>query len=148
MGLNISYRAFDAPYSVFMRFRVELAKRMGIPLRLMEGFYSDSPDYMDNPFAMLERKYPKGNETEMWKIREIKEVLPLKWETLKPNPIHELLYHSDCDGYINFSSVRKMVPELEKLVNKEEQSEFQERLETFISGCKVAIKERSRLDFG
>jgi hypothetical protein len=144
MGLNISYGAFNASYSAFMRFRVELAKRVGIPLRLMEGFYFDD---MGNPFTLLEYAYPKGDETEMWQIRELKEMLPLKWDAFKPNPLHELLYHSDCDGHINLSVVRKIVPELEKLINKNEDSEFQKRLETFIAGARGAIRDRTRLEF-
>jgi hypothetical protein len=113
MGLNITYGAFDAPYSEFMKFRIEIAKRVGIPLRLMEGFYCDD----------------------------------IEWDVYKPSPLHELLRHSDCDGHISLNSLRKLVPELEKILDKDEDSEFQETLETFIDGAKDAINDGSSLEF-
>ena len=143
MGLSISYEAFNGAYSSFHRFRVELAKRMGISLNLMRGFYNDTR----NMFTLLNYKFPKGDEVEVWQITEFKKMLPLEWDSFKPSPIHKLLYHSDCDGHINLSDVRKMIPKLEEFIDEEEDSEFQERLKTFIEGSKEAVECRSRLDF-
>jgi hypothetical protein len=145
MGLYISYDAFEGAYSSFHRYRKELAKRIGIPLDLMEGFYSNETH---NMFSLLNSLYPKGDEVEMILIREFQKILPLKWRSFKPNPLHKLLNHSDCDGNLSLMNIKKIVPELKKLLNEDEkETEFYKKTKQFIEGATEAIKNKVGLEF-
>lgn len=84
---------------------------------------------------------------EACKIAQLEKIIPLKWESFKPSPIHKLLYHSDCDGHINLTDVRRMIPKLEDLLDANEDSEFQKTLQTFIDGAKLAVDNKQRLEF-
>lgn len=154
MGLDISHGTWHGAYSAFMTWRTKIAFLAGLPpLELMEGYYGDN---MSNPFAMLDIKYPDKDALDVWKINEIRKSLPVKWDCLKPNPLHELLYHSDSDGYINYSKCSKIADELEKLLpllEKEEDAgghigNWKTKTETFISGLRLAAKKREKLQFG
>lgn len=146
MGLHISYGCFNGGYSQFMRFRTQMAEKLGIPLALMEGFYAADTH---NPFTLLNYNYPKGDELEMSAVRRLLPMFPLKWEAFVPTPLHELLYHSDCDGEIAYTSLIEIVPELEKLlVPSEQDSEFYKLTQIFIEGAKEAIKQEDNIVFG
>lgn len=41
---------------------------------------------------------------------------PIKWDCLKPNSLHELLNHSDCDGYISPESCKCIAESLQDLM--------------------------------
>ena len=146
MGLSISHNAFSAPYSTFNRWRTEIAKRIGMPLDLMEGFYFEKEQ---NPFTLLNYAYPKGDELEMANLRRsLIPLLPLKWDSFKPSPLHDLLYHSDCDGYINYSSLRKIIPILESMIKDDDkESGFYQTTDQFINGAKDAVNHKQRLEF-
>ena len=47
MGLDVSHGCFSGPYGQFMRWRTWLAKHIGIPLGLMDGFYKWEWDWRD-----------------------------------------------------------------------------------------------------
>ena len=153
MGLDISHDTWHGAYSAFHRWRVEIASAAGLPpLELMEGFYSESS--YNHPFSLLDIKYPNGDELEMSSIRRIRERLPIKWESLKPNPLHELLYHSDCDGHINWSKCGKIADELEKILPKLPVApdgghigDWKVKTETFIEGLRLAHKNKEKLLF-
>lgn len=147
MGLYITYDSFDASYASFHRLRKKIALKIGIPLELMQGFYCDK---RNNIFSLLDYTYNKGDEIEMYGIKDLKEHLPLKWDSFRKNPLHEFLYHSDCEGYINYSSLKKITPELELILNKttkEEDVWFYSTLKQLINGFKEAIKDKKRVDF-
>ena len=151
MGLNISHNTFDGAYSAFMRYRQKLAEVMGLPpLDLMEGFYSTD---RNNPLVLLNYRYPNGDELDMSRLRRIFKQMPIKWECLKPNPLHELLYHSDCDGYINWKSCSKMADELEKLLPMLDEDggghlgNLKETTEKFIKGLRLAHSNKEKLLF-
>jgi hypothetical protein len=85
MGLDTSHDCWHGAYSAFMRWRRELARVAGLPpLDLMEAFYV-AGDYMD----------PIKTEDAYQGIRQ---QLPIRWQALRPDVLHALLYHSDCDG--------------------------------------------------
>ena len=151
MGLNISHNTFDGAYSAFMRYRQKLAEVMGLPpLDLMEGFYSTDSN---NPLVLLNYRYPNGDELDMAHLRRIFKHMPIKWECLKPNPLHELLHHSDCDGYINWKSCSKMADELEKLLPLLDEDggghigNYKETTEKFIKGLRLAYSNKEKLLF-
>ena len=92
MGLDVSHDCWHGAYSAFMRWRTKLAEVAGLPpLNLMEGFYTEAePGSFVACFSQRDREsgdfmYPG---------------LPIRWDCLKPDPLHALLHHSDCDGEI------------------------------------------------
>lgn len=132
MGLVISHSAFYGSYTSFNEWRLEIATRVGIPLKLMEGYYIKQFDTDDG----IPKEY------------KLNRVLPIGWDTLKPNPLHELLYHSDCEGYLNYSSLKKMLPKLEELiVNEPKDTWFYQRTHRFIEGAMAAIEFKHKLTF-
>lgn len=160
MGLDTSHNAWHGPYSSFMSWRIWLAKQIGIPLELMEGFYSE--DSNNNPFVLLDYRYPKGDELDICQLNRIRKMFPLKWDAFKPNPLHELLYHSDCDGYINWATCGKIAKCLKQLLteiendNADSKAPETERAnydgmykatERFMKGCELAFKKKEKLDF-
>ncbi|TXG75756.1 hypothetical protein E6Q11_06865 [Candidatus Dojkabacteria bacterium] len=151
MGLDISHDAWHGAYSSFMRYRQKLAEVMGLPpLDLMEGYYSEGNN---NPMVLLNYRYPKGDELDVSHLRRIFKQMPIKWECLKPNPIHELLCHSDCDGYINWKACGKIADELEKLLPLLDEDgaghigNYKEKTEKFIKGLRLAHSKKEKLKF-
>lgn len=156
MGLDISHDTWHGAYSSFMRWREKIAEIAGFPpLELMEGFYSNSP-HSTNMFTLLDYAYPKGNELEMSGIRRLRDKLPIKWTLFESNPLTELLYHSDCDGEIEWQNcgpiadeLEKLLPELSKLDNGGGHiGEWKTKTEQFITGLRLAHSKQETLLFG
>lgn len=152
MGLDISHDAWHGAYSAFHRWRQEIAKVAGLPpLELMEGFYHKGDSH--DPMAMLNYRYPNGDELDVYTLREIFKKLPIKWDCLKPMALHELLYHSDCDGYINPGACKKIADELEVLLDKLEGDggghigNYRAKTEQFIKGLREAHSKKQKLMF-
>lgn len=152
MGLDISHNTWHGSYSSFMMWRTKIAYLSGFPpLELMEGYY----DSNNNPFILLDYKYPRGDELDMSAIRRIRQRLPIKWDLFGNHPLVELLAHSDCDGYINYSKCSKIADELDKLLPLLEKEgecgghigNWKTKTETFISGLRLAAKNKERLQF-
>ena len=93
MGLDTSHDCWHGAYSAFMRWRQKLCAVAGLPpLQLMDGFFKRG-NYED-PFTKLVDSNPEGTAETFYQC------LPIKWDALKPSPLHKLLNHSDCDGEI------------------------------------------------
>jgi hypothetical protein len=120
MGLDTSHDAWHGAYSAFMRWREKIAEVAGLPpLQLMEGFFvpqrgKDQKEW-DGTISTI---YLGPNTDELTRnaINRIEATLPIRWEALKPSPLHELLYHSDCDGELPAASCGPIADELEKLL--------------------------------
>src|SRR5436190_549965 len=98
MGLNLSHGCWDGAYSAFMRWRKELARAAGLPpLELMEGFFFKDRPVTGNPFW-----HQFEDDQRSWYVHDgsIWSRLPISWNCLKPDPLHRLLYHSDCEGIL------------------------------------------------
>lgn len=154
MGLDTSHGAWHGAYSAFNTWRTEIAKCLGIPLMLMEGFYPKNPGDFDNPLALIDFavKANEGMAGNQWK--RLTENFPLSWEAFKPNALHELLYHSDCDGQIEWKKCKSIADELEKIIPKLPDQNFgghvqniREKTQTFIDGLRLAYKQKENLDF-
>ena len=153
MGLDLTHGAWNGSYSAFGRWRIEIARVAGLPpLDLMEGFYEDKGSY--SPFALLDFAFPKGDELEMGALRRIITQLPIKWESLKPNALHILISHSDCDGYINWRDCKKIADELTKLLDKLSDENvgghignYKDKTKTFIDGLMNAYNKKEKLLF-
>lgn len=151
MGLDISHGAWHGAYSAFMRWRIEIARHLGIPLELMEGFYSKGDN---DPLVLLNYKYPNGDELDMAALRRIEVNFPLLWDAFKPNPLHELLYHSDCDGLIEWEKCNAIADELEKILPELPDEDFgghvgliKDKTKTFIDGLRLAYDNQENLEF-
>lgn len=146
MGLNCSHDAWDGAYSAFHRWRCKIAEAAGLPpLELMEGFYNKDTLYF-------------GRIEELWesKVTELGTRLPIRWDCLKKSPLHELLYHSDCDGDIPWRRCGKIADELEKLLPAMEAfgdggghiGAYKDKTQTFIDGLRDAFASKENLEFG
>lgn len=94
MGLRVSHDCWRASYSSFMQWRCVLAKAIGIALPVMEGFV----DPTDHTVPLRIRDY-----------------LPMRWDALKPDPLHVLLNHSDCDGELAVADLLPIAERLEQV---------------------------------
>lgn len=153
MGLDTTHNAWHGSYGYFYAWRVNIAKFAGYPpLELMEGYYSEDHH---NMFTLLDHTYTK-EDLIVSSIHRMRETLPIKWNSLKPNPLNELLYHSDCDGYISYGKCGKIAKELEKVYEnlpEETEEEFsfphslRRRTRQFIDGLNLAYKNKEKLIF-
>jgi hypothetical protein len=120
MGLDCSHDAWHGAYSAFHTWRKKLAEVAGLPpLELMEGFYVPLKD----PSCGVPTLYHgRGTFEPMFGagtphyFASLDDRLPISWDCLKPSPLHELFYHSDCDGEIAAENCAAIADELEKLI--------------------------------
>ena len=107
MGLDTSHNAWHGAYSAFARWRNEIANLIGVPLELMEGFFSPAHS---NAMALAE--FAGENSKALREL--VGRNCPIKWEILKPDPLLTLLSHSDCDGEISPEDCAKIADRLEE----------------------------------
>lgn len=76
----------------------------------------------------------------------------IDWDSLKP--IHYLLNHSDCDGYINWSVCAKIADELEKLLPALSELDggghignYKDKTLEMIKGLRLAHSQKEKLLF-
>lgn len=149
MGLDTSHDCWHGAYSAFMRWRKELAKVAGLPpLELMEGFYEPlRSSGLPTLYYGIETRHTDY-------LREVDSRLPIKWDALKPSPLHALLYHSDCDGEITWSECASLAKELEKLIPKLPNGDagghignWRDKTAQFVKGLKAAHKAKENVEF-
>ncbi len=154
MGLDTSHDAWHGSYGAFMRWRQMIAKVAGLPpLDLMEGFFSPQ----GNRNSGLTPTFYLGihdDELVRSSFGRIEEGLPIRWDCLKPSPLHELLYHSDCDGSIPYSRCKPIADALEELLPLMPNSDagghignWKDKTKQFIDGLRKAHKARQKLLF-
>lgn len=118
MGLDTTHDCWHGPYSSFGRWREEVARAVGVPLPLMEGFYRGDAPAEQMAWAAPREGGPLGGYNgvalHMW-IERVQPELPIKWESLRPDPIHILLDHSDCDGEIAAKDCLPLAERLEEI---------------------------------
>lgn len=155
MGLHVYVKNADVQlwyggYGSFNKWRCKLAELYGIPnLNYMEGFYDESQLYFLNYVY-------DGDPPDYMQIAidRLKGLFPLKWDSLKPNHIHKLLYHSDCDGIFRWSSCRRVADALEKLVPLLPDEDdcthignWKETTQKFIDGLRYAYNNKKDVIF-
>lgn len=146
MGLDTTHDCWHGSYSAFNRWREMIAKLAGLPpLPLMEGFF-ERGHYTD-PFVEYEKRYPNL-------AASYYESLPIKWKSLRASPLYKLLYHSDCDGELDWKDCNSIADELEKLVPKLPKREagghigdWRDKTQTFIAGLRSAYEARENVQF-
>lgn len=158
MGLDISHGCWHGAYSEFMRWRCEVAKAAGMPpLLLMEGFYTHSEITSDDASAAVKALgFAKEN---MWASELLSAFyygsnFPIKWECLKPSPLHVLLSHSDCDGRIEPDDCAQIAQELEELLPSLPYGsggghigDWREKTQAFIAGLRLAAQRGEAIEF-
>jgi hypothetical protein len=116
MGLDTDFSCWNGPYSAFMRWREAVAKAAGISLIEMQGY------------------------------KDAYGVDGMKWETLKPDVLHVLLNHSDCDGWIPARCTKALADRLTELLPSLSGWDL-EKTQIFISGLREAHKAHKRVNF-
>jgi len=156
MGLDTSHGCWHGAYSSFMRWRCEIAKAAGLPpLRFMEGFYNHTDITHDDSYDAVQKLgYEQKHKWASDLIFGIYGNLPIKWECLKPSPLYELLYHSDCDGTIPSASCEGIANELEKLLPLLPSGDggghignWRDKTSDFIAGLRLAASRGEDIDF-
>lgn len=152
MGLDCSHNAWHGAYSAFMRWREELAKVAGLPpLALMEGFYT--PMRADGGGIPTFYLGIRPDDLVVNGIRRLEESLPIKWDCLQPSALHELLYHSDCEGEIEADRCGPIADALEELLPKLHGDrgghigDIHAKTQQFINGLRAAAAAGEPLDF-
>lgn len=128
MGLLVSHGAWSGPYSTFHRFRTEIARVVGIPLPIMDGFHGDISEVC-------------SEATSGSYMRNLGTFLPMRWESLVPDALHVLLNHSDCDGEIAVSDLLPLAVRLEEIADKLGSDPIHcwpESARMFASACRMA----------
>lgn len=141
MGLDVSHNCWSGSYIAFNRWREEIAKAAGIPLGIMEGHYEG-----ENIQSMLGK--PPQWMAEILDKR-LFNFLPVKWEVLKPDPIHVLLNHSDCDGVIEIADQIPLAERLEAMAALLPDSPFDMRASAnrFAAGLRLAASNSETIEF-
>jgi hypothetical protein len=129
-----------------MRWRQELAKVAGMPpLELMEGFW-EKGSHRD-PFKDLAKSFPGLAE-------QYYANLPIKWSALRPDPLHALLYHSDCDGELSCADCGPIADRLEELIpllpvgdSGGHIGDYRDKTQTFIDGLRRAVEAGENVGF-
>ena len=156
MGLDCSHNAWHGAYGAFMRWREKLAEVAGLPpLTLMDGFYNklDSRS-LPSLYHGVNTREPAFGPGSKPHLSYLDERLPISWDCLKPSALHELLYHSDCDGEIAPDRCGPIADELEKLipllpaeVAGGHIGHWREKTQQFVDGLRRAAEAGEPLDF-
>jgi hypothetical protein len=158
MGLDTSHGCWQGSYGAFSRWRCEIAKAAGLPpLGFMEGFYPWTNITPDEASAAVKQL---GFDPEhRWAVDLIAAFydggnMPIKWECLKPSPLHTLLHHSDCDGEIPAELCNGIADALEELLPRLPDGDggghigiWREKTQAFIAGLRIASSRGENVEF-
>ena len=144
MGLDCSHNAWHGGYIRFHMWRKAVAEAAGLPpLELMEGFYVP----LASTSGGVTLYHGIHTNREQGYLQHLDERLPIKWECLKPSPLHTLLSHSDCDGEIASEDCAPIADELEKLIPLLAE-DFGRLAKKFVAGLREASSLNEPLEFG
>ncbi len=154
MGLDTTHNCWHGAYSAFMRWRSEVARAAGLPpLELMEGFFTPQGGGGN---GMIPTFYlgPRCDDLTVSSIKRLEERLPILWDSLKPSALHELLYHSDCDGELPVESCGPIADALEAILPNLPEGEagghignWRAKTRAFIDGLRDAAAKREPVGF-
>lgn len=164
MGLDTTHGCWHGAYSAFGRWREGLAFAAGIPLHMMERYYSPGDVFYGPPSSdALEWIAPReggplckshyGPELHYWFDRMLK-WLPISWDVLKPDILHILLDHSDCDGWIPAEQCGPLADRLEELLpllpttpDDGHIGDWRVKTQAFIDGLRLAASKNENVEF-
>jgi hypothetical protein len=154
MGLDCSHNAWHGGYMSFMLWRKKIAEAAGLPpLELMEGFYG--PLAGGNLPTLYHGPETRGGaQGQSPYLADLDARLPIKWGCLKPSALHELLYHSDCDGEIAADrcgpiadALEALIPLLPDEVGGGHIGNWRAKTQQFVDGLRAAASAGEPLDF-
>jgi hypothetical protein len=149
MGLDTTHNAWHGSYGRFGEWRRIIAGLSGIPLELMDGFYTPLANPSD-PIVPPTLYHGIRTRTDPeWSLLRVDEYLPIDWELLKPSALHHLLNHSDYNGEIAWEVCNDIADELEKLLPRlqELDANWVPRTQQFIDGLRLAYNQKENLEF-
>ena len=158
MGLDTTHGCWHGAYSDFMRWRCEIAKAAGLPpLQFMEGFYDwEDITHEDVNAAVQTLGFASRHEwaRDMLQALYYGGSLPIKWDCLKPSPLHALLNHSDCEGDIPAQecagiadAMEAVLPELQNVSGGGHIGDLREKTQAFIAGLRLAAEKGESVEF-
>lgn len=149
MGLGTTHDCWHGAYSAFHRWRCQIAEVAGIPLELMEGFHSQQVTR-----SRLSASGATGYCADAL-LEMMERWLPLKWDSLKPDALHILLRHSDCDGSIESKHCGPIADRLEEVIPLLPGGEggghignWRDKTQQFIDGLRAAADAGEDVEFG
>lgn len=161
MGLDTTHDCWHGAYSAFNRWRHGLAEAAGIPLDLMEGYADFADDrglaaafewarardggpHCGSPYGPVLARF----------VEMVAAVIPLAWEVLRPDPLHVLLDHSDCDGEIPAALCAPLADRLEELLPLVADNaggghipHWRDKTQAFIDGLRLAAARGEAVGF-
>lgn len=158
MGLDTSHGCWHGGYGSFMRWRCQIAKAAGLPpLQWMDGFYAHTDITLEEAKHAVKTMGYREEDRWAWELLSAFYFggnIPLKWESLKPSPLHALLDHSDCDGEIPSEQCAGIADALEKVLPNLPDGDggghignWREKTQTFIDGLRDAAEKGEAVDF-
>ena len=69
------------------------------------------------------------------------------WDSLRPDVLHKLLNHSDCDDEINTEDCAPLADRMEALLPNIESDYWREKAEGFIAGLRLAASKQENVEF-
>jgi len=113
MGLDTTHGCYSGGYAGFNEWRKHLAKAANLPpLEIMDGFWDDRKKQLYEEAKKREGCVYTGRGIFYY----LHDFLPIKWDILKPDILHLLLNHSDCDGCIDADICEPLADRLEQLL--------------------------------
>ena len=147
MGLSVSHDCWEGSYSSFHRWRVKLADVVGIPLDLMEGY--SQGNLLDS--AVILQNDPRYKHIGDALINYLSR--PVQWDILKPDILHVLLHHSDCDGYLPVEVLEPLADRLSELLPLLDGDggghigSYRDKTKKFIDGLRLAASLGEQVEF-
>lgn len=143
MGLDVSHDCYSGGYGQFQYFRRTVAGVVGIPLELMEGFYT-----RDDWMICVTEKW--GKEMMERRLRD----LPVAWKAFEHDAICLFLNHSDCEGEIRWQDASAIAERLEEIApqivhpdDMRDDWDFKARSLQFAEGLRRAAELREDVRF-
>jgi hypothetical protein len=134
-----------------------LAELAYIPLPLMEGYYrpldGETLDWLAPGASGPACKSFLGPVVYRW-YTDLIDFLPLSWESLRPDPLHILLNHSDCEGDIAPEDCAALADRLEDLLpllpdedDPGHIGNWRDKTQRFLDGLRLAASRNEALEF-
>jgi len=158
MGLDTTHDCWHGSYGAFHVWRSAIAKAAGLPnLERMEGYWE-----VDRPASGLQLEYrvvaqalDRAGMPDLAKnVREFQQEPPIRWDALKPSPLHVLLHHSDCDGWIPAECCIPLADALEALLpllpdgpGRYPEDFFRDSTRQFVAGLREAGAAGENVEF-
>lgn len=148
MGLDTTHDCWHGAYSSFGEWRREVAAVVGIPLRLMEGFFYLSEKDRERIVSTMPSDAGFAGAYHFLNAIKALQDLPLSWEMFKDEPLVPLLRHSDCDGSIEWAICLPMAVRLEEIISQNKLSEWARvKTEQFAKGLRLAHDSHENVKF-